>query len=174
MNTIKLYIYHLIKMFLPETKAFGLKRTLLRWAGAKVGKNVRICSSATFIGCGNLEIGDNTWIGHESMIVCSNNVRIGANCDFAPRVYVGDGSHRIDINSSHIAGSGTSTPVIIGDGCWICANCTILPGVTIAAKCVIAAGSVVTHNFNQQMMLLAGVPCVAKKNLQTINDFEHE
>ena len=162
MNTIKLYIYHLISMFLPETKAFGFKRTLLRWSGAKIGKNVRICSSATFIGSGKLEIGDNTWIGHESMIVCSKNVKIGANCDLAPRVYVGDGSHKIDLMGTHIAGDGFSLPIVIGDGCWLCTSTVILPGSTIGARSVLAAGAIAMGNYSDNV-LLAGIPAIEKK-----------
>lgn len=162
MNTTKLYIYHLITMFLPETKGFGIKRILLRWAGAKVGKNVRICSSATIIGSGDLEIGDNTWIGHDSMIVCSKNVKIGADCDFAPRVYVGDGSHRIDLTGKRIAGKGFSLPIVIGDGCWLCTYAVILPGVSIGERSVLAAGAVAKGDYCDNA-LLAGVPAIEKK-----------
>lgn len=35
-------------------------------------------------------------------------------------------------------------PVTIGDGVWLCANSMVMPGVTIAPKIIVAAGSVVT------------------------------
>lgn len=75
---------------LPETRCFGFKRWMLRLCGAKIGKNVRICSSAKFLGAGDLEIGDNTWIGHQCLISSSSRIIIGANCDFAPRVYISE------------------------------------------------------------------------------------
>ena len=53
-------------------------------------------------------------------------------------------------------------PVIIGNNCWIGANSTILPGVTIGDYCVVAAGSVVTRNVPSGTMV-AGVPAVFKK-----------
>jgi len=50
--------------------------------------------------------------------------------------------------------------VSIGKGTWIGANATILCGVNIGKKCVVAAGSVVTRSFNSNEIIV-GVP--AKK-----------
>ena len=50
----------------------------------------------------------------------------------------------------------------IGDNCWIGANVTVLPGVTVGNGCVIAAGSVVTNDLADNAMA-AGVPAVVKK-----------
>ena len=44
------YINSLLFPLLPETSCFALKRGLLRLAGAKIGKNVRICSSVPYNG----------------------------------------------------------------------------------------------------------------------------
>lgn len=51
----------------------------------------------------------------------------------------------------------TTAPVNIGDGCWIGANVTVLPGVTIGTGCVVAAGAVVHRNCSPNG-LYAGVP----------------
>ena len=157
MNSIRLFVVSKILNLFPETRAFGLKRVLYRWAGVKLGKGVRICSSVKILGVGNLVIGDNTWIGPGTTIFCSSNIDIGANCDIAPCVYIGDGSHRITPDKERVAGIVTTERIAIGDGCWLCVNATILPGVTIGKKCVVAAGSVVIHS-SDEMELLAGVP----------------
>ena len=156
-----------IKLFfplLPETKCFALKRFMLRWAGAKVGKNVRVCSSVMIVGAGNLEIGDNTWIGHRSLISASSAVRIGKNVDIAPNVFIGNGTHGITPERDRVADLEFSRDVEVGDGCWLCAGCMVLPGVSIGSKCVVAAGSVVTRSFGT-MKLLAGVPASIKREL---------
>ena len=44
------------------------------------------------------------------------------------------------------AGKNISKSIKIGKGCWIGANSTILPGVTIEDGTIIGAGSVVTKN----------------------------
>ena len=100
MNTLLLYIVGGLIHSLPSTKCFSLKCQLYRLTGAKIGKNVRIASSAKIIGNGDLTIGDNTWIGHEVMIACSNKIVIGKDCDIAPRVYIGNGTHIIESQSS--------------------------------------------------------------------------
>lgn len=158
------YINRLIFSVLPETKCFGLKRTLLRFAGAKIGNNVRVCSSAMIIGIGELEIGDNTWVGHRTIIVASSSVKIGGNVDIAPNVFIGDGTHGITPEKDRIADLEITKDVVIGNGCWLCANSIILPGVSIGKKCVVAAGTVVTKSFDD-MKLIAGVPAEVKKEL---------
>lgn len=165
MNSLKLFLVRKILDFIPETRAFGMKRFLYRWTGVQIGNGVRISSSAKILGAGYLSIGDDTWIGPEAFIVCSSEISIGARCDIAPRVYIGDGTHEITPEMDRIAGIDTAKPIKIGDGCWLCANSTILPGVTICEKCVVASGAVVTCNFEHQL-LLAGVPATIKKVLK--------
>ena len=63
LNTKKLYLLNLVWHLLPESCFFKFKNMLLRWAGAKVGRNVRITSSVTINGALNLEIGDHVFIG---------------------------------------------------------------------------------------------------------------
>lgn len=157
MNSFKLYLVRKFTSLIPETRAFGLKRILYRWAGADIGDGVRINSSTRISGIGNLTIGPNTWIGPGTHIACSYEINIGANCDIAPCVYIGDGTHEITPNRERIAGIETTRKVTIGDGCWLGVNSTILPGLTIGKKCVIAAGAVVTKDFGD-MKLLGGVP----------------
>lgn len=55
-------------------------------------------------------------------------------------------------------------PVIIGRDCWIGANATILPGITIGDFSVVAAGSVVTKDVPSGV-LVAGNPAVIKKHI---------
>lgn len=170
MNTLKLYIISLFVKLIPNTRGFALKSRLYRWAGAKIGNNVRIVSSVRIIGNGELIIGDNTWIGHETMLLCSSKIEIGNKCDIAPRVYIGNGTHRITPERERIADIELSEDIKIGDGCWLGVNSTILPGVTIGNKCVVAGGSVVTKS-SEPFRLLAGIPATPKKtlNFEAIN-----
>ncbi len=165
MKSYRAIIARGIMCLLPETRCFAFKRALWSWAGAKIGQNVRICSSAFILGVGELEIGDDTWIGHQVFIETGSKVTIGAHVDIGPRVYIGTGSHKIDAVGSHTAGEGTSTPIVIEDGVWLGANVTILPGVTIGRKALVAAGSVVTRDFHEYS-LLAGVPASVKRFLR--------
>ena len=164
MRSVVLYLNHFIFPLLPETKFFGLKRWLLRLAGAKIGNNVRICSSVMIIGAGSLEIGDNTWVGHRTLLSASSSILIGSNVDIAPNVFIGNGTHELTPDRLRVADIELSKDIRIGDGCWLCVNSTILPGVTLGSKCVVAAGAVVTHSAGS-LELLAGVPAQVKKHL---------
>lgn len=164
MNSQRLFVIRKILDFVPETRAFGMKRTLYRWAGAVIGEGVRINSSVIITGVGNLSIGANTWVGPNTTIMCSSEISIGANCDIAPGVYIGDGTHELTPQEDRIAGIDTTKKIFIGDGCWLCVNSTVLPGVTIGNKCVVAAGAVVTKN-SEDMTIIAGVPAKKIKDL---------
>ena len=167
MNSVKLSLYRLLVTWLPETSCFWLKAALLRWCGARVGRNVRICSSAMIVGVGNLEIGDDVWIGSRCFLSLSApaGVIIGSHVDIGPEVMFLTGSHEIDPTGDHIGGKGTAAPVSIGSGSWLGARTTILPGVMLASKTITAAGSVVTKSCETPKVLLAGLPAQAKKGL---------
>ena len=40
LSSVKLYLVRWIWKFIPDSRGHNLKSSLLRWAGAKVGKNV--------------------------------------------------------------------------------------------------------------------------------------
>lgn len=169
MKTGRLWFYHLITALIPETRFFGLKVAMLRWCGAKIGSNVRISSSAQFFGGGELEIGDDVWVGSGCFIHPVNNatIKIGNCCDIGPQVMILTGSHEIDVLGSHIAGKGTSADVMIGDGCWLGARSIVLPGISLACKTLVAACAVITENPSNECLLMAGVPATIKRSLKT-------
>lgn len=162
MNSALLYVANHISHILPDTRCFGFKRFLYRCSGVKVGKNVRICSSATILGSSQLRIGENTWIGHDVLIIASADVVIGNNVNIAPRVFIGTGTHEIDLTGISIAGQGKSLPITIGDGSWICANSSVMAGVSVGNHSVIAAGAVVLQDV-PDYELWAGVPACRKQ-----------
>lgn len=165
MNSVLLYFIKIITFFIPETRGFGVKRFLYRSAGVKIGKNVRICSSAKILGNGHLEIGDNTWIGPDAFIISSSKIRIGSNVDIAPKVYIGTGTHVIDLSSANVAGEGISKDVFIENGCWLGVNSLILPGVVVKEKCVVAAGSLLNKTIDKTHVVIAGIPAKEIKSL---------
>ena len=165
MKSYRLWIYAIICRILPETRFFEVKTALLRWCGAKIGKNVRISSSARFFGNGELIIGNDVWIGTDNVIhsVSRANIRIGNCCDLGPGVMILTGSHQIDPDGTHIAGKGTFANVEIADGCWLGARSLILPGVNLRENTVVAAGAVMNKSSMEKKCLYAGVPAEIKK-----------
>ena len=99
------------------------------------------------------------WI-HESARI-GNNVKIGG-C-----VLITDtDAHPMDYMARRSSNEGTkSAPVVIEDDVWIGAHCSILQGVTIGARSIIGAGSVVTKSIPADCVA-AGNPCRVIKNLK--------
>jgi acetyltransferase-like isoleucine patch superfamily enzyme len=91
---------------------------------------------------GVIEIGDGVYINYGSMISAHQSVRIGS------RVMLGNFCIVADTEIPGI-GEPPGRPSIeprsvqIGDGAWLAARVTVLPGARIGAGAVIAAGSVV-------------------------------
>lgn len=176
MKPMCLMVYRMLTSWLPESRGFGFKCLLLRWAGAKIGQNVRIYTSVRFLGTGMLEIGDDVHLGPSVFIstVAPYAVKIGSHVDVGPQVAIMTGSHRVNPSDApedsseylcrHMAGEGTGASVTIGDGCWLGARSTVLPGVTLPRKTLVAAGSVVTKSPGAvEKCLVAGSPAVVKK-----------
>ena len=99
------------------------------------------------------------WI-HESARI-GNNVKIGG-C-----VLITDtDAHPMDYMARRSSNEGTkSAPVVIEDDVWVGAHCIILKGVTIGARSIIGAGSVVTKSIPADCVA-AGNPCRVIKNLK--------
>ena len=99
------------------------------------------------------------WI-HESVRI-GNNVKIGG-C-----VLITDtDAHPMDYVARRSSNECTkSAPVVIEDDVWVGAHCIILKGVTIGARSIIGAGSVVTKSIPADCVA-AGNPCKVIKLLK--------
>lgn len=99
------------------------------------------------------------WI-HESVTI-GDNVKIGA-C-----VLITDtDAHPLDYLARRTSNDRTkSAPIIIEDDVWVGAHSIILKGVTIGARSIIGAGSVVTKSIPADCVA-AGNPCKVIKTLK--------
>ena len=92
-------------------------------------------------------------------IVIGNHVLIGASC----RIYDTD-FHPVDHMDRRMIKEPPSAPVTIEDDVWLCANVTVLKGVTIGARSVIATGSIVTRDIPPDT-LAGGIPAKPIRSL---------
>lgn len=164
MNSKLQFLMGLILPLVPETSLFSFKNRLYTWMGVSVGPNVRICSSCRVRGIGNIVIGANTWVGHDSRFISTSLINIGKNVDIAPNVLMTTGTHEIDLVGERVAGKGRSEEISIGDGTWVAAGVIILPGSIIGERSIVAAGAVVKGIFPPRV-IIGGVPARIIKNL---------
>jgi acetyltransferase-like isoleucine patch superfamily enzyme len=106
----------------------------------------------------NLSIGKNSVFGYNNHITCVRSVTIGNFVLTANNVYISDNLHEYkDITKPIILQPITfKRAVLIGDGCWIGENVSII-GASIGKNSVIGAGSVVTHDIPDYSVAV-GVP----------------
>ncbi len=142
------------------------RKEILRELLGELNENVTLAGPITFHYGRHTKIGKNTFINFNFTCQDDAQVTIGENCDFGPNVTIVTPMHPLLTNERRklMCPDGVARrlcyaePVRIGNGCWICANVTILPGVTIGDGCVIGAGSVVSKSIPANS-LAAGNPC---------------
>jgi maltose O-acetyltransferase len=102
-------------------------------------------------------IGSNSQIGENSHI--ANDTIIGNNVMMGFEVVMLSVRHRDDMIDIPLIDQGyyDSKPVKVEDGCWIGARSMLLPGITIGANSIVAAGSIVTKDV-KPFSIYGGVP----------------
>lgn len=90
-------------------------------------------------------------------------VEIGKNVALGPNVSLISDTHEIG-DSEKRARKSIHKSIFVGDGTWIGANSTVLPGVTIGEGTIIGAGSLVNKNCEPNS-LYAGNPARFIKKL---------
>lgn len=121
----------------------------------RLQKLTRISSSAILIDKKKLDLGDNTWVGHHSIIDASNGVKIAEGCQIA--AWVGIFSHGSHIairllgrnyigTDKHDRAGYQRGAVEIGEYTFVGAQSIILPGVKIGKGCLISAQSLVSKS----------------------------
>jgi acetyltransferase-like isoleucine patch superfamily enzyme len=113
-------------------------------------------------GVGKVYIGEKTRVGIGAVII--GPVVVGDEVRIAQHVVISGLNHNYEDVHRSIPEQGVSTEeIFIGDETWIGANAVILPGVIIGKHCVIAAGSVVTHNVPSYTVVAGNPARVIKK-----------
>lgn len=151
--------------------ASPLVPTRARWLALRaVGMHVERCSVASrvWFGSSRVRIGRGTYVGNHCLFDTWAPITIGRRCAIAMQVSFVTSSHELG-GPDRRAGAMTAQPVTVGDGVWIGARATVLPGVTIGEGAVVAAGAVVTDDCAPNT-LYAGVPARAVRSLGSAPD----
>lgn len=162
--------------------------TVLAADGFTVGPGSRV-ESATAITCRSFHAGALLYLGHDTTVgyggttASTSHVRLGARVAIGPHSIlnanhpitladqVGSGSHLTvwthGFHFGHRLLDGypaTFAPVRIERNVWLAYHATVLPGVTIGAGTIVAAGAVVGRDLPAGV-LAGGVPAIVKRTL---------
>lgn len=144
-----LFWLHLL-CFIPS---HHVRRFLFSLAGAEIGKGSAIHMGCKFFSVKNLKIGEDSIIGRGVFLDGRDKLSIGSHVDIASEVAIYNSEH--DINSEDF--KATTSPVEVGDFCFIGPRAIILPGVKIGKGAVVGAGAVVTKDV-EDFAIVGGVP----------------
>ena len=144
-----IYCLHLI----GNVPFHHVRRFFYRLAGMKIGKNSTIHMYARFYQSGNISIGEGTVVGEHTPLDGRARLKIRNNVAMASGVMIYNAEH--DISHEHFLHN--LEPVTIEDYTFIGPRAIILPGVTVGAGAIVAAGAVVTKDVPPHA-IVGGVP----------------
>ena len=105
----------------------------------------------------NIEVGENFFANHNTVILDCAKVTFGDNIFVAPNCGFYTAGHPIDFERRN-AGLEFARPITVGDNVWFGAGVHVMPGVTIGNNVVIGAGSVVVKDIPSDCVAV-GNPC---------------
>ncbi len=162
-----LWLANSLGCLLPTGNGLRIRAGLYRMMGVSIGPATVFYGAATFT-ChrgsrARITIGANCFLNAPLYLDATEPITIGNGVSIGHHVVIITTGHEIGPPESR-AGVHYNAPVTIGDGTWIAANVTLLPGVTIGKGAVIAAGAVVTKDVPDNV-LAGGVPARVLREL---------
>lgn len=111
----------------------------------------------------NIRIGTGSFVNFHCVFLDCATIGIGDRVQLAPAVQLYTATHPLDA-ATRATARESALPIRIGDDCWIGGGAIILPGVTLGAGSVVAAGAVVTRDV-PPAVLVAGSPARVIRSL---------
>ncbi len=112
----------------------------------------------------NISLGKNVFINMNCYLMDGAPITLGDYVFVGPYCGFYTASHPLNYYQRN-QGLEKALPITVGSHCWFGANVSVMPGVTIGSGCVIAAGSVVTKDIPDNV-LVAGVPATIIKEIK--------
>jgi maltose O-acetyltransferase len=163
----RLRIVNSLLFFCPQ-HCFGRVRTrLYRFCGVSIGHGSMMIGNLTFSGGGpifsRLRIGRNCILNSPLYLDLNADITIGDEVCIGHHAVLITTDHELG-DREHRCGLTQVKPITIGNGCWIGARATILPGVTLGEGCVVSAGAVVSNDVPPNKVV-AGNPARPVKSM---------
>lgn len=110
----------------------------------------------------NITFGENFYANFNCVILDVCPVTFGKNTFLAPNVQIYTATHPLDAQE-RISGREYGKPISFGDHVWVGGSSVICPGVTVGHQVVIGAGSVVTKDIPDNVVVAGNPAKIIKK-----------
>ena len=180
-NSLKYFLRHPLRLpgvllsrlpafrFVRETTDYQCPHTFEHWFSQKVlnvGNNKAaywaVHPTSSVVNPQNIYAGIDTAPGfmRGCYIQGAGGIYVGDYTQIAPNVAIVSSNHDIYDSRKEI-----KKPVQIGKYCWLAANVSVVPGVTLGDFTIVGAGAVVTKSFPEGYCIIGGVPAQIIKHL---------
>ena len=153
---IKIYIWFFINYYIFDSALpwpYKLKRLLLIWFGATIGRGLVIKPKVRIKYPWRLSVGNYCWIGESVWIDNLEHVYIGNNVSISQGAMLLTGNH--DYTKSNFP--YRLGKITIDDGVWIGAKAVVCPGIRCASHSILTVNSVASKDLNE-WSIYAGNP----------------
>ncbi len=149
------YFTNIVFFLNPLIPGSSVKRTLLRWFGAKIGKGVVIKPAVNIKYPWKLRIGDHSWIGEKVWIDNLADISIGDHVCISQGAMLLTGNHDYTKPTFDLVVKG----IVLENGVWIGARALVCPGLRCHTHAVLSALSVATKDL-EAYTIYQGNPAV--------------
>lgn len=133
-------------------------------APIRIGAHTQVWRGAEWLG--PVTVGERVFINRNSYI--RSSVTIEDDVSLGPFVRLISDSHDIGMKQRR-TGTPRVDPIVVGRGSWIGAGAIILGGVRVGSRSIVAAGSVVTQDVPDNVVV-GGVPARIVKKISDCGD----
>lgn len=162
------------KVFIKPRMAINKLKYLSVGSDVQIGSDSRFLFVKEYHGghyTPQTTIGNHVSIGNRFSALSAAPIVIGDNCLIASDVLITSESHGTDpeLTLSYTDLPLNAKKVVIGEGCWLGEKVSVMPGVELGERCIVASNSVVTKSFPKATMI-GGIPA---KVIKTYNYDTH-
>jgi len=144
--------------WLPNRRGSGLRRFLLRRAGATVADGVRIGPGVRVYGPKGLTIGAAANVSRDALLDGRAGLTLGPRCVIGFESVLLTWGHRYDNFDTPVTKQGfDAKPIEIGELAWVGARAFLMPGVRVGDNAIVGTMSLVTKDVPAGV-IVGGVP----------------
>lgn len=161
-NIVKDTVYYVEILNKLSNSEIQRRRDFLRTFVAKLDEGAMINSPFYMEFANHLEMGVNSFINYDCIMLNNAMVKLGDNVLVGPKVSFYTAMHPIDAKQRE-QWLVYAKPITVEDNVWIGGSATILGGVTIGKNAIVGAGAVVTKDVEPNTIVVGNPARVLRK-----------